>query len=297
MKRTTRLMACTAVLALASGVLLGCRTPDPGPGPGPTDPGPTQPGPGPGPGPGGDAKGPNPTEALLTAARGPFQITQTRGNGSGFASGTVYYPTDTSLGRMGAIVVVPGFMSVEAQMAWWGPRLASHGFVAMVIGTNTVMDVPGSRAQQQNAALRWLSTQSPVANRIDPTRLAAGGWSMGGGGSLMAAQSNPNIKVVVPMAPWNPGMRYTYNKPTIIMSCSSDAIAGNGANSNVHYAGLTGPKGQITVSGSHFCPTSTNTVAARYVVAWMKRFLDGDTRYQQFVCTPRSGYRNANAGC
>jgi hypothetical protein len=131
-----------------------------------------------------------------------------------------------------------------------------------------------------------------VANRIDPTRLGAAGWSMGGGGSLMAAQSNPNIKVVVPMAPWNPGMRYTYNKPTFILSCASDAIAGNASNSNVFYGSLNGEKAQLTISGSHFCPTSVDTTAARYVVAWLKRFLDDDTRYASFVCTPRSNYRN-----
>jgi hypothetical protein len=138
MKRLTRLAACAFALSLTAGVV-GCTNP----GPGPTDPGPTDPGPSdPGTGGGGNAKGPNPTESTLTASRGPFAVSQQRGNGTGFASGTVYYPTDTSLGRMGAVVVVPGFMSVESQMAWWGPRIASHGFVVMVIGTNTLADAP-----------------------------------------------------------------------------------------------------------------------------------------------------------
>jgi hypothetical protein len=286
MKKLTRLAACAFALSLTTAVV-GCTNPRP------TDPTPTDPGPvDPGPGPGGNAKGPNPTEAMLTASRGPFAISQISGNAAGFNRGTVYYPTDTSLGRMGAIVVVPGFMSAESSIQWWGPRIASHGFVVMTLTTNTVGDFPAQRAQQQTAALNWLATSSPVANRVDPTRLATQGWSMGGGGSLDAARTNPNIKVVVPMAPWNPGSRYTYDKPTFILSCSTDAIAGNSSNSNVFYSSLTGEKAQLTLSGSHFCPTTTNATAGRYVVSWLKRFLDGDTRYSSFVCTARSNYRN-----
>jgi fermentation-respiration switch protein FrsA (DUF1100 family) len=289
MKNTTRLVACAASLLLAMGGVVGCTTPGGGAAPG----GGEAPGGG---APSGEvgatAIGPAPTEASLTAARGPFAVTQQRGNGSGFNSGTVYYPTDTSLGRLGAIVVVPGFTAAESSIQWWGPRIASHGFVVMTLTTNTVLDFPAQRAQQQNAAFQWLTTQSPVANRIDPTRLAAQGWSMGGGGSLDAARTNPNIKVVVPMAPWNPGSRYAYSKPTFILSCASDAIAANGSNSNVFYSSLTGEKAQLTIPGSHFCPTTANAAAARYVIAWLKRFLDNDERYSSFVCTARSNYKN-----
>src|SRR5262245_25068116 len=175
MKTTTRLLACAATMALATGGMLACTSPASRGGAGAAAPAAAA----------ADevsasAIGPNPTEASLTASRGPYATASQRGNGSGFASGTVYYPTDTSLGRLGAMVIVPGFLSAESSIQWWGPRIASHGFVVMTIGTNTVTDFPPSRASQQNAALRWLTTQSPVASRIDSTRLAAGGWSMGG---------------------------------------------------------------------------------------------------------------------
>jgi dienelactone hydrolase len=221
---------------------------------------------------------------MLSANRGPHAITQSRANGAGFNNGTLYYPTDASLGKLGAMVIVPGFLSAESSIQWWGPRIASHGFVVLTIATNTVTDFPAQRANQQNAALRWLTTSSPAAGRIDPTRLAAGGWSMGGGGSLDAARSNPNIKVVVPMAPWNPGSRYAYNKPTFILSCASDTIATNSTNSNLFYSSLSGEKAQLTIGGSHFCPTTRNDGAAKLVVSWLKRFLDNDTRYSRFVC-------------
>jgi len=242
------------------------------------------------------AIGPDPTDASLLAARGPFAVSQTRAPASGFGGGTITYPTDASLGRLGAVVVVPGFTATESSIAWYGPRLASHGFVVLTINTITVLDFPAQRATEQNAAFRYLTSSSPVANRIDGTRLAAAGWSMGGGGSLIAAQSNPNIKVVVPMAPWSPGSSFRYAKPTFILSCASDTIATNGSNSNLFYASLTGEKAQLTIPGSHFCPGTPNAQVSRLMVSWLKRFLDGDTRYSRFICsaTPPGAvsYRN-----
>jgi dienelactone hydrolase len=231
------------------------------------------------------AIGPDPTDAILLAARGPFAISQARAPAIGFGGGTIYYPTDPSLGRLGAVVVVPGFTALESSIAVYGPRLASHGFVVLTINTNTVFDFPAQRANQQNAAFRYLTTSSPVAGRIDGTRLAAAGWSMGGGGSLIAAQSNANIKVVVPMAPWSPGSSFRYAKPTFILSCASDTIATNGSNSNLFYASLTGEKAQLTVPGSHFCPGTPSNQVIRLMVSWLKRFLDGDTRYSRFICS------------
>ena len=284
MNTPTRLLAGAAIIALVGGSLLGCR-PRP-----PTDTTTTTQDPG-GPtttvggGGGGNVKGPNPTDAMLSASRGPFAITSTRvGRGNGFGGGTINYPTDASLGRLGAVVMVPGFMSAESSVAWYGPRLASHGFVVLTIDTNSPGDTPPSRSTQQRAAFRYLTGSSPVANRIDPTRLAAGGWSMGGGGSLITAGADPNVKVVLPLAAWNPGSRYTYNKPAFLVSCSSDAIAGNSSNSNVFYSSLTGEKAQLTISGSHFCVTSSNNAVGKLMVSWLKRFLDGDTRYSSFAC-------------
>jgi hypothetical protein len=286
MTTTKRLMAGALALALAGGSLLGCRNPQP-----PTstttttgDPGnPTttvDPGPG-----GGTVHGPAPTDALLTAARGPFPITSTNvARGNGFGGGTLHYPTDASLGRLGTIVVVPGFLSAESSIAWYGPRLASHGFVVLTIATNATTDVPQARSTQQRAAFTYLRTSSPAASRVDPARLAAAGWSMGGGGSLISAGADPNIKVVLPLAAWNPGSRYTYNKPAFLVSCSNDSIAGNSSNSDVFYNSLSGEKAQLTISDSHFCVTTSNNLVGKLMVSWLKVFLDGDARYKSFAC-------------
>ena len=43
-------------------------------------------------------------------------------------------------------------------------------------------------------------------------------------------------------------------------------------------------------NASHFAPNSSNTTIAKHSIAWLKLFVDNDTRYQQFVCPgPRAG--------
>src|SRR5690606_23787603 len=56
-------------------------------------------------------RGPVPTKALLEAETGPFAVSsQSVGRGNGFSRGTLYYPQGTT-GTLGAIAVVPGFVS------------------------------------------------------------------------------------------------------------------------------------------------------------------------------------------
>ncbi|MGH8175229.1 MAG: alpha/beta hydrolase, partial [Steroidobacter sp.] len=37
-------------------------------------------------------------------------------------------------------------------------------------------------------------------------------------------------------------------------------------------------------NASHTAPNTTNTPIGRYSVAWVKRFMDNDTRYEPFLC-------------
>jgi dienelactone hydrolase len=236
-------------------------------------------------------KGPAPTEFSLNAARGPFNISQMNANGASFNNGTIYYPTDTSQGTFGAIVVVPGFISNKSSVNWYGPRIASHGFVVMVINTNTPLDFPAARANQQNRALDWLSTQSPVANRIDPNRLGAMGWSMGGGGTLEASRNN-KIKAAVPMAPWDLASFPLNDTPTLVVACNGDIVAPPGLMAEPFYNSISArEKAYLGVPNvaNHFCITTPNDLIARYAISWMKRFIDEDERYTSFICDKPSG--------
>ena len=151
-------------------------------------------------------RGPDPTRSSIQAARGSFAVSQTsvsRYGVSGFGGGTVYYPTDQSQGTFGAVVVAPGYTARQSSMAWLGPRIASQGFVVFTIDTITVYDQPASRGDQLLAAADYLTQRSAVAGRIDATRVAVVGHSMGGGGTLEAAKDRPSLKAAIPLTPWN----------------------------------------------------------------------------------------------
>ncbi|MFJ7045356.1 dienelactone hydrolase family protein [Streptomyces sp. NPDC101112] len=236
-------------------------------------------------------RGPVPTLESITAETGPFAIgsvTVPAGSGQGFNSGTVYYPTDTSEGTFGAIAIMPGFLASQSDIAWYGPRLASQGFVVMTLNTSALWDFPADRSRQQLAALTYLTAQSTVKNRIDPGRLAVMGWSMGGGGSLQSAASTPSLKAAIPLAPWdlsNVSSRITV--PTMIFGADGDTVASVDDFARPFYNGLANApdKSLIVLKGTdHFTFAKPNTTIAQYSVSWLKRFVDNDTRYDQFLC-------------
>jgi hypothetical protein len=230
-------------------------------------------------------KGPTPTDASISATRGPFAISQVRVNrANGYGGGTIYFPTQA--GTYAGIVVVPGFMSYESSIQWYGPRLASQGFVVHTIDTNTVTDQPSQRGRQLDSALRTITTDSRVAAKVDKNRLGLMGWSMGGGGTFESALRQPNVKAIMPLAPWNMNTNFrNLRTPTLIVSCSADTIAPNVQHSIPLYnnVGAT-EKANFTINGSHFCVTMPTVQVGKMAVAWMKRWLDNDTRYSQLVC-------------
>lgn len=141
-------------------------------------------------------RGPAPTGASVDATRGPFATATTtvsRLSATGFGGGTIYYPTSTAECTFGAVAVAPGFTATQSSISWLGPRIASQGFVVFTIDTNSTYDQPSSRGDQLLAALDYLTARSSVRTRIDATRLSVMGHSMGGGGTLEAAETRPTL--------------------------------------------------------------------------------------------------------
>lgn len=236
-------------------------------------------------------RGPAPTEAGITAEKGPFAIEKIEvpaGSGTGFNKGTIYAPTDLSQGTFGAIAVSPGFVSPQAWIDWYGPRLATQGFVVMTLETSSLLDVPAARGEQLLAALDYMTGKSRVKDRIDASRLAVMGHSMGGGGTLEAANKRPALQAAVPLAPWNPNYDWKNVKvPTMIMGADNDFIAPADSMAESYYDNLTTvpEKAYLELKNAgHMTFNSPNTTIAKYTIAWMKRFVDDDTRYERFLC-------------
>jgi predicted dienelactone hydrolase len=236
-------------------------------------------------------RGPAPTESSIEALRGPYAVSETSVSSlsvTGFGGGTIYYPTSTSDGTFGAIAISPGYTAYQSSIAWLGPRLASQGFVVFTIDTNTTLDQPASRGDQLLAALDYLTSRSTVRSRIDSSRLGVMGHSMGGGGTLEAAKDRPSLQAAIPLTGWNLDKTWPEIKtPTLIFGADGDTIAPVATHSEPFYTSLPSSldKAYLELNGAtHFTPNSSNTTIAKYSISWLKRFIDNDTRYEQFLC-------------
>ncbi|WP_433360960.1 alpha/beta hydrolase family protein [Actinoplanes sp. CA-142083] len=241
-------------------------------------------------------RGPDPSAASIRAANGPFAITRTnvaRTSVTGFGGGDIYAPNETSAGTFGAVAIAPGFTATRSSLAWLAPRIASQGFVVFNIDTLTTSDQPAQRGRELLAALDFLTGSSNARAKIDKNRLAVMGHSMGGGGTLEAAKSRPSLQAAVPLTPWDLTKSFSaVTVPTMIIGAQSDTIAPVRQHSDRFFASLpsTADKGYLELAGaSHFAPNIPNTTIASTSVAWLKRFVDDDTRYEQFLCPGPSG--------
>lgn len=278
--RSRRLTAAAGALA-AAALTVGGLAPGPAPAGAQTNP---------------YERGPAPTATSVTQERGPFAYTQTTVTGSsalGFNRGTIYAPNTTQYSNFGAVAVIPGFVSPESFVAWTGPFLASNGFVVMTLEPFSGFDMPASRADQLQAALDYLVNQSAVRNRVDRNRLGTIGHSMGGGGALEAARDNPALQAAVGLQPWDLGGNFsTLRVPSLQVGVSDDYIAPPGSNAEIYYEQISAAseKAYIEVgSGTHFLGNVFNVEQARQTLAWLKRYIDDDTRYSQFLCPAPSG--------
>ena len=152
-----------------------------------------------------------------------------------FTSATVYYPSTG--GSLPSIVLVGGWMCGEQVLAAWGPFFASHGIVAMTIGTPSPQkDEPTDRCRSLLDATKALQTEharegSKLFGRLDVSSRAVMGYSLGGGGAHRAALADPTLKCAIALAPhsgdWDDPFpkKLTASVPTLNLVGSRDTDA------------------------------------------------------------------------
>ena len=234
-----------------------------------------------------------PTEASATA-KGPFPVkTYTDGypDSDAYADSTMHYP-DGAPGIYPAIAIVPGFASAQSSIQAWGPFLASHGFVVLTIGTNSTLDQPDARSVALLGAIDTIKGEntregSPIKGKVDLNRLGIGGWSMGGGGTLITINSHPEFKAAICFCPWNPGATFPMAKtPVLFLAAANDQLAAG--QSQPFYDSIPDSTPKLLWERSdadHFNndPTYEMGAMGRYGLSWLKTYLAGDDRYKQFL--------------
>lgn len=214
-------------------------------------------------------------------------------NSEAFAGVMAFYPLTLSFDPPnGAVAFVPGFRAPASLYEWWGPALASLGYSVFILETNTPTDTLSARADALIAAVDFIKSENqnstaPVANKIDPEKIAIMGHSMGGGASLIAAtQLGDDIKAVIPLALYccEPGQSFSgdYSSltvPVMIVASAEDKVAPPADHAKLLYDSIAGSKTYVEfASGDHmFVSNSGEEKAAlsRFVLAFLKDKLDG----------------------
>jgi alpha-beta hydrolase superfamily lysophospholipase len=245
-------------------------------------------------------RGPAPTAAALNVT-GPFEVASyaipsADAKSHQYGGATVFYPK-SSTQTFGVVAMMPGFLAFQAVYTTLVKKVASHGFVVINIDSIKPGDLPDVRAKEMAQALAHVVDLAklgkvPYAKVSDVTRRAMMGNSMGGGALLSAAVADPSLKAAVALQPWHTTQSFAADAvPTLIVACEKDTIAPNAQHSDVFYASLSTelPRGEIEVKGaSHVCATflankQQHATVVKGTIAWLKRFLDDDMRYDALV--------------
>lgn len=172
-------------------------------------------------------------------ANGPFAVEQQdvawpRPPGeSGTLPGTIYAPTldgtAASGGPFPLVLVMPGFGATYPDYGKYSRQIASHGFVVLGLNTAEGAISTGAADHQQEArraiaAMGWMLAQSPLASRIDATKIAMAGHSKGGKVAFWAAALDVRVDLVVGWDPSNAGGPPCFIDPA---GCNANPVAPN----------------------------------------------------------------------
>jgi predicted dienelactone hydrolase len=242
-------------------------------------------------------------------SKGPYKVsTYTDGlKVAEYSSAVMYYPEDAEP-PFAAVALAPGYTASGTDYEFVGDMLASHGIAALLTTpTDTNADQPPARGDDLVAAVKHLIEEnarqgSPLMGKLATDRICITGQSMGGGGSLFAANElGSKIRCALPMEPWQPGGSFAMiTAPTLIVGAAGDTVAAVSSHAAVHYQSIPSSteKFLVVFEGDHYLSTDrtsgiaqgTPAVAnenyddqAAYMVPFYKLFLESDERYRPYL--------------
>ncbi|MDF1780529.1 MAG: alpha/beta hydrolase-fold protein [Alcanivoracaceae bacterium] len=152
----------------------------------------------------------------------------------GYRSARMTYPCDLSDGPFPATTLTGGFTNTKEQMEWLSNHLTSHGYVVLTMTpTNTLGNPPiwkkahlagFAKLAEENARL-----DSPVMLNIAQDKRAITGFSMGGGGTLLAAgELGQGFATAIALAPYLGSNNPNYaniDEPVLVLGSAEDILA------------------------------------------------------------------------
>jgi len=243
-------------------------------------------------------RGPTPTEDSASTP-GPYHVARYSTGlteSAAYAGYDVDYPEDATPPFAG-VAVIPGFIEGRSAVGDWGPFLASYGFAVITVDPNTPLDPPTTRADGLWAAIGSLTDEnaragSPLEGKLDTTRFAVMGHSMGGGGTLETANAHSvDLRAAIPLTPWDLVTSFgMVTVPTLILAGQTDGVAPVAQHAMPFYSSIpsTSVKAYAEFSGGdHYVASSplTNKGVAILGLSWLKVYVEGDSRYRPLIKT------------
>lgn len=213
-----------------------------------------------------------------------------------YSSAIVTYPCNLSKSTYPATTLTGGYSNTKEDMTWLANHLTSHGYIVIAITPNNILGSPPGWATAHKGGIAKLKSEttrsaSPIYKKVATSKLGIAGFSMGGGGALLAAADlKKDIKTAIPLAPYLGVSSPDYSSisaKTLIQAGANDTISYPSVVASYYQSLPTSLTRALTTfrDASHldWINSGSATQHARFktlVTSWMKLYLDGDSAYQ-----------------
>jgi dienelactone hydrolase len=248
---------------------------------------------------------PRSAEEIDVKATGPYTVkTYEEGlDEPTYGSSMMYYPAEAEP-PFAVVAFTPGFTATKENYTFLGYMLASHGIAALLTSPTSTSDQPPARGKDLVAAVARIKLEndregSPLKGKLAVDRICITGHSMGGGGTLHAANElGDKIRCAMPLQPWQPNGSFPkVSVPILFIAAESDTIAAVAQNAVPHYMSIpdTVEKIYAEFAGKDHYLTTNRTATddktatpsfdpqAAYIIPFYKLFLEDDARYRDYL--------------
>ena len=223
-------------------------------------------------------------------------------NNANYSEAVFFYPCNVQA-PLPAITLTGGYTNSYRNLQWLTDALVNAGYIVLAITPN---DKFGGVYEWKTAHIGGYQSLlgendkegSFLYQRVDAHRIGMGGFSLGGGGSLLAASElEKRIKTVLALSPFIPQEDLGYLKVTSpVLILSGQKEADNSKNTSHQLYQMAKSSDQPSLIGvysqgkhTHWYRRGFNEYKEAYAsltIAWLDRFLKEDTQISETLTNP-----------